>query len=398
MKDSTLSSKLTSLSDKTTMLTIGGDEVSNAVLRTILLDYGVKEIISAIDEIDALEKLETLVPDLIFIDVSFSNMNWLEFCTNLYKGDSKTQSIPVIAVTNMAKGDERVKMLKINVAGVIHKPISPIDLANCINLYLQKSHLIKRLEECAEPTVLDLEIARNLQYTLLPDDDLVQACKENYNVEIRHIYQASQALGGDYWTVQQLPNGKLMVCVADFAGHGVSVALDTFRLDNYLKEFVNYTDSPAQILENMNDNFYRILPTGQYLTCFFGIIDTVNNTVTYAGAAVPPALLINATEVSVLDCSGTPIGAYPKSKYEDKTVPFTVGSSLMVYSDALVEINSYNKSIFTADSLLQKIQEWSVGGSQAIYDGIVECIKKENHHFDDDLTLVLLEMNPKHIA
>ncbi len=381
------------LSGNAVILVVGGDQALRSELQDILSGYGIREVVFAIDEIDALEKMDEIKPDLILLDVTLSGMNWLEFCMNVSKGNSETHSIPIIAMADLNRNDERVKMLKINVSAVIHKPVSKEELIDCVDLYLQKSYLIRKLENDEEPTEDDLEIARGLQYTLLPDDDLLESCKENYNVGIYHIYKASQALGGDYWTVRQLPDGKVMVCVADFAGHGVSVAIDTFRLHNYLKEFVNYLDSPAQILENMNDNFYRILPTGQYLTCFFCIIDTVQNKITYASAAVPPVILVNAGEVIAFDCSGTPIGAYPKAHYIDREEKFSGNSSLLRYSDALVEMNGDNQALFSNESMQQKIQEWASGGSKAIYDGIVNRIEGTNHRFDDDLTLVLLDLN-----
>lgn len=367
-----------------------------SALQDALNSYGVKKIVYAADTLDASEKLETFTPDLIIIYISSSNTNWLEFCTNLRKRNGVSNIVPIIAVTNMDKSDERVRILKFNVSGVIHQPIQHEKLYRTLNLHLQKSRLIKRLEESKEPTSADLDIARRMQYTLLPNDDLIDACHENYGIEINHIYQSSQVLGGDYWTIKQLGNNRLMVCVADFAGHGVSAAIDTFRLHNYLLEYVNYSNSPETILKEMNDNFYRMLPIGQYLTCFLGIIDTANNKITYAGAAVPPAILLNNGEAVLLDCSGTPIGAYPKAEYAGKVIDFSEDSKLLIYSDALIEINNEDKYLFTKDSLLQYIQEWSLESMQTIYEKILTRIKQTRHRFDDDLTLVMLNMNCKH--
>lgn len=365
-------------------------------LQNILNNYGTKKVVYALDHLDAAEKLETFTPDLIIIYISLSNTTWLEFCTNLRKRNEVSSVVPILALTDMSRIDERVKILKFNVSGVLHRPIQNEKLYRSLNLYLQKSRLIKRLEDSKEPTLADVEIARNMQYTLLPNEDLLDACKENYGIEINHIYQSSQALGGDYWTVKQLENSRMMVCVADFAGHGVSVAIDTFRLHNYLMEYVNYSNSPATILKDMNDNFYRMLPIGQYLTCFLGIIDTSSNKITFAGAAVPPAILINNQEASYLDCAGTPIGAYPKAEYNEQTVDFFENSTLLIYSDALIEINSDNKILFNKESLFQHIQEWLVDNKHSIYQRILNRIKQANHHFDDDLTLVSLNMSRKH--
>jgi sigma-B regulation protein RsbU (phosphoserine phosphatase) len=355
----------------------------------MLYNYGVKEIVSATDELDARALLESYTPDLILLDINHSN--WLEFCSSLRKDNESSSRIPIIAFTDMDKNDDRVKMLSISVSEIIHKPVQENKLQECLNLYLQKNHLMKRLLSSEEPTDLDLLIARNIQYTLLPTEELLEACKENYNIKIHHIYQASQALGGDYWMVRQLENSRLMVCVADFAGHGVSVAIDTFRLHNYLGEFVDYSLSPAEILKEMNDNFYRMMPAGQYLTCFLGIIDTSQNILTYSGAAMPPAILSHQGKTTALDCSGTPVGAYAKADYANNIVAFAEKSILLVYSDGLVEINNDNKTLFTKDSLLKQVNSWSSSGSQSVYDGIVNKIKETGHHFDDDLTVVLLE-------
>lgn len=367
-----------------------------AALQDVLNNYGTKKTVYATDTLDASGKLETFIPDLIIIYISSSNTNWLEFCTSLRKRNEVSGIVPILAVTNMDRFDERVKILKFNVSGVLHQPIQDEKLYRSLNLYLQKSRLMKRLEGSKEPTPADLDIARRMQYALLPNEDLIDACQENYGIAISHLYQSSQALGGDYWTVKQLENSRLMICVADFAGHGVSAAIDTFRLHNYLMEYVNYSNSPATILKEMNDNFYRMLPIGQYLTCFLGIIDTANNKITYAGAGVPPAILLNNGEAVSLDCSGTPIGAYPKAEYMEKAVDFSEDSKLLVYSDALIEINSDDKVLFTKDSLFQYIQEWSLDSMQDIYGKILTRIKQTGHHFDDDLTLVLLNMDGKH--
>lgn len=396
MRDSILLTDLPDLVCESRILIVDDTKRTYETLQNTLVNYGAMEIAYAIDGAEAIEKLENFAPDLILLNISSSNMDWLDFCTNLRKDNEALRIIPVIAITDMDKSDERVKILKFNVSGVLHKPLNDEELYKSLNLYLQKSRLIKRLEESAEPTATDLEIARNMQYMLLPDEYLLKSCKDNYGIEICHLYQSSQALGGDYWAIKQLENSRLMVCVADFAGHGVSVAIDTFRLHNYLMEYVNYANSPAKILSDMNDSFYRMLPTGQYLTCFLGIIDTSRNEIIYSGAAAPSAILMNNGEITELDCSGTPIGAYPKAEFIEKMVNFSEDSILMIYSDALIEINSANKSLFSKDSIFHYAQKWSQDGMRSIYESILMRIKQSGHHFDDDLTLVLLDLNVIH--
>lgn len=386
-----------SLSGEASILVVGLSSIYES-LEKMLYDYGIKKVVHAVDGYDALEKLVSISPDLILLDASLQNMTWLEFCSNLRKGGISSGYASVIAITDMKKDDERVKILKINVSGVLHKPLIYEELVESLDLLLQKNYLLKKLDDGGELIDSDYEIARNLQYVILPNDNTINLCKENYNIDIYYLYKASQALGGDYWTVKQLANSRIMVCVADFAGHGVSVAIDTFRLHNYLEEFVDYSHSPAQILSDMNDNFYRMLPTGQYLTCFLGIIDTANNILTYTGAGAPPALLSGNDDVISLDCSGTPIGAYPKAQYTEKTVKFYKNNSLIIYSDALIEINDSNTALFTKNSLVNHVRAYAKDGAQSIYKSIISCIEQQKHRFDDDLTLVLLELSKENCS
>ncbi len=390
MKDLILSDELPDLVSESYILVVSGIGNAPGSITEMLQNHGAVHIKDASNNYEAMDILEEYTTDLILLYINSENMNWLEFCTLLRKGNEKSRIIPIIAITDMDKKDDRVKILKFNVTGVLHLPVNNDELYKALNFYLQKSRLIKRLEDSISPTSDDLEVARRMQYTLLPDDDLIKACANNYGVAIHHLYKSSQALGGDYWTIKQLENSKLMICIADFAGHGVSVAIDTFRLHNYLAEYANYSDPPSKILEDMNNNFYRMLPTGQYLTCFLGIIDTANNILSYAGAGAPPAIIINDRESIELNCSGTPIGAYPKAEYLDKKIDLGEGWILVAYSDALVEINQDDKYIFNNSSLQEYLQEWSSGGMENIYQNILKRIKLTGHHFDDDLTLVIL--------
>jgi serine phosphatase RsbU (regulator of sigma subunit) len=60
----------------------------------------------------------------------------------------------------------------------------------------------------------------------------------------------------------------------------------------------------------------------------------------------------------------------------------------VLYSDALIEPNAYNKKIFTLDLLMHCL---TAQKEKNALRNILDIIKTADHHFDDDVTIVTLE-------
>jgi len=80
------------------------------------------EIIEAYDGLEGLTKAKTFLPDLILMDISLPGMDGLEVLSNM-KNDSKTQHIPVIALTARAMKGDREELLSYGFDDYISKPV-----------------------------------------------------------------------------------------------------------------------------------------------------------------------------------------------------------------------------------------------------------------------------------
>ena len=125
----------------------------------------------------------------------------------------------------------------------------------------------------------------------------------------------------------------------DFSGHGINAALNTFRLHALLDSDRQHADDPATFLQHLNRRISPLLPAGQYATMFYGVIDSNSDIMTYAGAATPSPLVFlpDRDEPLVGSGVGFPIGMFDGSTYENLQLPFPVGASLLLYSDAVTE-------------------------------------------------------------
>ncbi|MEO5337411.1 MAG: SpoIIE family protein phosphatase [Magnetospirillum sp. WYHS-4] len=185
----------------------------------------------------------------------------------------------------------------------------------------------------------DLRAARVMQEEMLPTPEEIQAVEERYGVAIEAHFETSSELGGDIWGLKPIDDRRFALYMADFSGHGVTAALNTFRLHTVLDTLAADLDKPGDYLQALNRRMAALLPTGQYATMFYGVIDVAEETLCYAAAAAPRPLLADPASgaVRAIDGSGLPVGVTKNVRYETRRVPFPDGGLLFLYSDALLE-------------------------------------------------------------
>jgi serine phosphatase RsbU (regulator of sigma subunit) len=184
----------------------------------------------------------------------------------------------------------------------------------------------------------DLRAARGMQEELLPRPEDVLAIQERYGVTIEAHFETSSELGGDIWGARAIDDDRFALFVADFSGHGVTAALNTFRLHTVLESLTQETDEPGAYLRALNRRMAALLPTGQYATMLYAVIDVRKDLMRYAAAAAPrPLMSTGDGAVTSIDGSGLPLGVTKSIAYETREVPFASDGLLFLYSDALLE-------------------------------------------------------------
>ncbi len=195
------------------------------------------------------------------------------------------------------------------------------------------------LEAYSRRIANELNIARETQTVLLPDMATLRAVSNLHGLHVDSRFKPSSELGGDFWWLKSIDENRVAIMMVDFSGHGINAALNTFRLHALLESEKYLEHNPAAYLQGINARLSPLLPAGQYATMFYGVIDLAKDLLTYAGAATtsplvfPPGLdkpLIGSGE-------GFPLGMFDDSTYENRELPFSLGASLLLYSDAITE-------------------------------------------------------------
>ena len=335
------------------------DNLSNQTMLYRLLNViGITMVECATDGLDGLKKVETFKPDLIILDITMPRMNGYEVLHNL-KSSPSTQDIPVLIETASDTREARDKTFRSGATDFITKPINPLEFFSRIKVHLENRMLIKHLEKQLNQLNEELNAAQRMQRTLLPSDIMLQNIAQKYGLHFAHHFEPSSRLGGDFWEIIPLSDTKLAVYICDFSGHGVSAALNTFRLHALITQMDNINiEIPASAMTMMNSQLLNLLPRGQFATFFLAVIDLAKDRMVYSAAGVPKPFLIHNDHIDLINADGMPLGISKQAQYHNYQIPFPKGAKLMLYSDALTESPNKNGERLGEDGFSKMVEPY----------------------------------------
>lgn len=93
------------------------------------------EVICAVDGVDAMAKINDLVPDLILLDITMPRMDGYQVC-KLIRGNDATKDVPVVMISGKDGFFDKVRGKMAGTTGYITKPFGPETLMKTVETYL----------------------------------------------------------------------------------------------------------------------------------------------------------------------------------------------------------------------------------------------------------------------
>ena len=236
-----------------------------------------------------------------------------------------------------------------------------------------------------------LAAAIALQSDMLPSSEQLAEIQGGCPLDLSSYYKPLDGIGGDIWGTEVIGPQRIMIYIADFTGHGVSAALNTARFHSFVHTELQGTDEPALLLQRLNNRLHAVLPTGQFATAFCAAIHFDMQTIECVSAGAPPQLYRRSSEdqFEVISQPSLPLGIISDVAYESRTVAFYPGGSLVLYTDGLIETPKPPRSLFTTESLRERLNKTSQATSLQLCQSILDEFSKSAIRADDDITLVI---------
>jgi serine phosphatase RsbU (regulator of sigma subunit)/anti-sigma regulatory factor (Ser/Thr protein kinase) len=233
----------------------------------------------------------------------------------------------------------------------------------------------------------ELEVARLIQQNFLP--------KELPDLPGWHIaayYRPAREVGGDFYDVIPLPDGRVAFVVGDVTDKGVPAALVMSATRSVLRASAQRLVEPGIVLERVNELLCPDMPAKMFVTCLYGVLDPATGHLRFANAGHDLPYVKTDGGVVELRARGMPLGLMPGMVYEEKEAVLAPGESVLLHSDGIVEAHDPARQMFGFPRLKQTVAENP--GGQALIDHVIselESFTGEDAEQEDDITMVTLE-------
>ena len=235
----------------------------------------------------------------------------------------------------------------------------------------------------------ELRVARSIQRALLPKD---MPLLEGW--QITPYYQPAREVGGDFYDIFELEDGRLGVVEGDATGKGVPAALVASATSSMLRAVAQAfgSSSPGEVLSRVNETLMARIPQNMFVTCFYAILDPKSASLSYANAGHDLPYLCHGGAAEELRARGMPLGLMPGMSYEEKEIEVDAGEGVLFYTDGLVEAHDPKGEMFGFPKLRELVAEHAE--ERALGDFLLEELYSfvgAGWEQEDDITLLTLK-------
>lgn len=362
-----------------------------AMLRTVeRILAGAHEVRALLSGDEALRIIRQEPFDVAIVDIRMPGVDGFELTRAIKAARPRTEVILVTgSVTDL---DEKlVRSVKERAGFFITKPFSRAVLTSLVERCLEMQDLEEERNELIRRLTEDLDRARRFQQALLP-----KGLPKSYGaLRVAAAYEPCETLGGDLFDVVPLAGDRLLLMVADVAGHGVAAALVTGMVKTALLRSLQ--DQPG-LVPAARAVLETLAPLGQQrvVTIILAQIDARRRTMRYVNAGHPPALLWTPGGATRLLGATTPLLSYgiPMDAEPEASVPFGPGERLALYSDGLYEVRDPAGNELGREKLLADLASRR-GPIEPIVETVMGAARRHagGRPPDDDLTLLVTEFS-----
>ncbi|WP_406417209.1 SpoIIE family protein phosphatase [Streptomyces sp. NBC_00873] len=232
--------------------------------------------------------------------------------------------------------DSELRYLRVNTA------------LEAINGVTEAGHLGRRLSEVL-PGVNSAEVETVMQRVLDTGESAAVLLQRSLlphrltpppGIEVAHCYRPASdvnVVGGDWYDVVEMPEGRTALMVGDVMGHGIAAAAAMGQLRSTMRALARLALPPEQLLRQL-DTCLEDLPDTPLATCTYAVCEPAAGCCSITRAGHPPPAVIHpdgTAELLELP-AGAPLGV-GGIDFVPTDLPLPPGSILTLYTDGLVE-------------------------------------------------------------
>ncbi len=265
--------------------------------------------------------------------------------------------------------------------------IGQLALTAVRNSFLLDEQLQKqRMEE-------EMQIARSIQERLLP-----QSLPDVPGAEIVAVAVPAREVGGDYYDVMELSDGRILLAIADVTGKGMAAALLMANIQACLHTLRPMDMSLSEAVSHINRVICANTTYDRFITFFGAIYHPETRQLDYVnGGHNLPYILRTDGSLETLEEGGLLLGVMDGMPYETGHATLRPGDALVTFTDGVTEVHSPDGEEWGEERLEPLLSTHAGSTAAQLRDLILDAVdafQGPNVEPFDDLTMVILRVLP----
>jgi hypothetical protein len=240
-----------------------------------------------------------------------------------------------------------------------------------------------------------VELARQVQRDLLPSADPART-----GIDVAAECLPASQVGGDFYDIVTLPDGRVSFVVGDVSGHGISAALLMGLIYGSMSNPPwGTSEDPDRAAARLNELLLTKTSGQRFATLFWCSYDPASRVIRYVNAGHLPALWLRQQpdglwRVERLAEGGPVLGLLPEQAYQTASVPARVGDVIVLFSDGITEAPNRRDDQFGEERLMAAAHSSAHLPARAICDAILSAVRAftGDRPAPDDQTLLVVRL------
>lgn len=247
-----------------------------------------------------------------------------------------------------------------------------------------------------EQTKLALEheryVAVTLQQSLLPEE-LPQVKETDFGVYYAPTSASASLVGGDFYDLIQLSDGKVAVVIGDVSGKGIEAAATTAMVKYAVRSFLYSDPTPSAVFTKANTVVCQQLKIGSFVTLCYALYDPKTGKLELVNAGHPyPIHFSGGDGKSRLAETYNPVfGVLQNHAYSQIELQLKAGDILALYTDGLIEARIANEFFGTERAEASVAKNHGLSAQSIATNLVYDCEEFAQGHLVDDVAILVLK-------
>ncbi|SFT68532.1 sigma-B regulation protein RsbU (phosphoserine phosphatase) [Lishizhenia tianjinensis] len=227
-------------------------------------------------------------------------------------------------------------------------------LTNIIAVAIENKRLAK--EELKQERIRkDLEVAREMQRLLFPSH-----LPSDKRIDLAATYKSRHEVGGDYYDFIRISDDEFIVCIGDVSGKGIGAAMLMASFQATLRTLISLGKLDLKyLIHALNEKVMQGAKGEKFITFFIGRYNSKTRKFTYINAGHNHPFITNGKVSRSLDKGCIGLGMLEEIPFlEQDEVEITSNSTLVLYTDGVVELENEEGEFFEMERLKKLIRNY----------------------------------------